>query len=348
MKRRIWLLGGTGKVGGECARQIASDDWEVITISRRVAPNGDASEHVRLDLAAPHFVPEFQAGDRIVNLTEATAPRIVAAAITAGSIFIETSATPDYVKVLQDRVRCTNGRGQFVACVGVAPGLTNLMAHRIAREHLRARNLVIACELGLGVHAGQAATRWFFESLGRTTGQFRYVYFGIGQARLPTLNFPFVEREILADELAPAVESVQTYLAVSPSWITRMLGFGLKLGLGGFLAKHAATMTRLMLVGPAFGKASTRVAVCAFDAENHETGALHLSTGEQGRATAAVIIAVVRGNGRVPAQQITTIADWLTLNDAIDAMRTAIPETELSCSLRPTENVAEHSAIARG
>ncbi|MDA7429210.1 hypothetical protein PGB28_12135 [Primorskyibacter aestuariivivens] len=341
MMGRVWILGGTGKVATELTGLLAPDAGETITISRHPATAGHGRTHVQMDLSRPLTLPAFRSGDRIINLTEATSPSVVAAAIKRGAIFIDTSATIDYVKSLRDAASDTEGAGQFIGCVGMAPGLSNLMAHRIVRDQPGTRHLKIASELGLGEHAGTAATQWFFKSLETTgkstssqsfkTGQKIWdVAFDARQPKRLALNFPFVEREILAEELSPQVETVETYLALSPSWVTQLLLFGLRLGFGGMLAQNAHMLTKLALAGPTFGSATTRIVARGTDAAGQTTGFLRLATGEQSRATAAVIAAVARRSSDEPMQRITTIADWVGLEAVVNAIRQACPGTVLS------------------
>ena len=336
---RVWLLGGNGNVGAELIRQLETDGRDIITVSRRAADDTHRHQHVQMDLSAPNSALSFGVGDRVVNLTEATAQHFLSAALEAGAVFIETSATENYVLGMRDAASTAGGHGCFVSCVGVAPGLTNLMAHHVLLRRPDTRHLSIAVELGLGAHAGPAATRWFFETLGAidATGLDRNAYhmsFTSDRPSVPVLPFPFVEERILTEAYAPKVETVRTHLALSPSWVTRILRMGLRLGLGPGFTRHAGAMTGIMLSGPAFGRATTRIVVQASDGSARETAGLRLFTGEQGRATATIIAAVVRSRRPQPASLVSTIVDWVTLEAVIPALEAECPDTLLTPSGR--------------
>lgn len=70
MTRRVWLLGGTGNVGGHVAYMLASEGLEVATVSRRSADRDWPFPHVSLDLAVSDTVLPVRAGDVVVNLTD--------------------------------------------------------------------------------------------------------------------------------------------------------------------------------------------------------------------------------------------------------------------------------------
>lgn len=344
---RYWLLGGTGKVGTKVANLLSRVSDEIITVSRRKSRNEHSRHHVQADLSEPTTRLDFGPQDRVINLSEATGTQIVKSAVETGAIFIETAATPTYVLGNRNTVRELDGPGHLLDCVGVAPGLTNLMARTLMRDQPNTEKLSIAVELGLGDHAGPAATKWFFESLGarysaRTNGRWtdtrtadftRKVPFVENRPARIALNFPFVEQSILAQEFEENTDTVSSLLALSPPWITRVLWIALRLGFGGFLSRQAATLTKLALVGPSFGETTTRIVLSGFDRHARPTGLLRLETGAQSRATAVTIAAVAQATPPEAPSRISTIADWLTLDAAVDALGLEFPQTRLSGTL---------------
>ncbi|MBU3028784.1 NAD-dependent epimerase/dehydratase family protein [Paracoccus marinaquae] len=351
MKGRVWILGGTGQVGAHVARLLEADGAGIVTVSRR----GSAGyEHVAADLSAQDTHLPFEAGDRVINLTEATGAAIMRSAIRLGAVLIETSATPEYMLSFRDLARREGGPGMLLDCVGVAPGLTNLMAHELRRLHPDLRRLHIGAELGLGAHAGPAAMRWFYESLGtrlsvRRDGRMTEIATGRLVRRFPfadgkpdriALNFPFVEQRILAEEFGPSVETVQVFLGISPPWVTHLLRCALRLGFGGLGARFARPLARATLAGPTLGEATTRIVVCGSDSRGHRIVPLRLETGEPSIATAAVIAAAAGRARPSPGRSISSIADCLTLDDAVRAIRNLLPETRLTSADREAVTTA--------
>ncbi|KNG94575.1 hypothetical protein [Pseudaestuariivita atlantica] len=343
MARRVWLLGGSGKVGGHVARMLAADGIAVTTVSRRRHNPGSPHPHVSLDLAAPGTALPLGADDVAINLTEATTTDHVLAILRQGATLLETSATEEYVLPTRDAVRAARPPGTLVDCVGVAPGLTNLMAHELVRTHPGIRHLHIGGELGLGEHAGAAATRWFLDGLGaRTaakvngtwqevpTGSFsRKFAFHPDRPARRAIAYPFVEQTLLAEDFNSGIDTVLTYLALSPPWITRLLSAGLRLGAGPVASRRAESLTRFLMRFPPLGETSTRIVV---EGEDHagNRASITLETGEQSRATAAIIAATARAVDPMRPAGLTTIVDWLTVDDAVAALKDAHPRTRLA------------------
>ena len=353
MTRHVWLLGGTGKVGDHAARLLVAEGLEVTTVSRRSANPGRSYRHISLDLATPETALPVQVGDIAVNLTEATSTEHILSILQHGAAFLETSATAEYVLPKREAVRVANLPGTLVDCVGVAPGLTNLMAHEMRRAHPNLRHLHIGGELGLGEHAGAAATRWFLASLGAATtakidADWQKVPTGFLSQKFPfqkgrssrlAVGFPFVEQALLAQEFGNDVESVLTYLAFSPPWVTRLLWTALRLGMGPLASRKADGLTRLLLRVPQIGETSTRVVVTGKDDAGHSAW-LRLETGEQSRATAAIVVATTLAFDPARPMSISSIADWLSLDDAVAVLKQTHAQTRMTRS-----NEVERDAV---
>ena len=344
MMGRVYILGGTGKVGTYLMRTLASEAAEILTVSRRATGPDGQSRHISLDLATSGAVIPVRPGDVVINLTEATSLGIVTLALRSGANFIETSATPEYVLSLRRAALQAEAPGLLVDCVGVAPGLTNLMAHELVGANPTLRRLFIGGELGLGEHAGLAATKWFFESLGtrslgKVDGVYKELTTGSVARRFPftadrperlALNFPFIEQRILAEEFDDSVDTVLTFLAFSPPWVTHLLRHLLRLKIGGIDGRHAAWLSKIMLAGPSIGETTTRIAVFGEDSAGRPIGPIRLETGDQSRATAAMTGAVARLASTSFPAPVSTVCDWLSLDDAVRTIRESIPQTRLS------------------
>ena len=345
---RIWLLGGNGAVGRNLALQFAGQTSNVIVVSRTSNRQLAALDYVAtraLDLSDREAQLDMHPGDRIINLTEATAPGLAEQAIRAGAMFIETSASPDYIRAQRAVANATVGKGLLVDCVGVAPGLTNLMADALFRQTADIEKVEIGIEIGLGKHAGFSATAWTISSMGRSyrakrnhrwvelvPGQLQARFrFGGDTNTRRAIGFPFADQEILAWSPPDSVATILTYLAIDPPFATAIFGRAMRLGLGKFMARRSHSVARALLRLPEYGRAATRITVNAWTASDDNSVCLRLSTGDQSAATAAVIAAVatqdmarLRNTG--PAVSIT---DVLSLEEAIQSVAAIYPETDL-------------------
>ncbi len=345
----IWVLGGTGAVGQQVSRLLQRQRVdEVVTVSRRAPATGAQARwprHVQLDLKQPDASLPFRRGDRVINLTERTPPSLVAETVRHGAVFIDSSASPAYVQNLRRAAVEATGPGYLVDCVGMAPGLTNMMAHRVANRNPMTRRLEIAVELGLGKHAGLAATEWVLRSLSHSydatidgavrnlrPGQLRDRFpFHAGTPARLAVNFPFVEQSVLAGELSGPCTTVLSYLALDPPWVTAALARLLRWGTGDFLSRNAGHAAGLLLRLPTFGSTATRVVVRGFDDGGRKTSELRFVTGDQTDATAAVFAAIALA---APAPSLIsnptlTAADVLSLEETVAVIQAVQPEAHL-------------------
>ena len=339
---RIWLLGGTGAVGRKVADFLPQQEVaDIFTVSRGPAATGNL-RHVQADLRRPGTPLHFRHGDRVVNLTEHTPPDIAAAAIRQGAVFLDSSASPGYVKALRRLAQETAGPGYLVDCVGTAPGLTNIMARHLAESTPGIRHIDIAVELGMGKHAGPAATEWFLRSLDTayevTLDGHRHTLrpgemprrFALrpGMRDRLALNFPFAEQSVLAEELSGI--TILSFFALDPPWVTSAAAALLRLRAGALLSRNAERLARAMLRLPAFGPETTRILVRGIGADGLEIGALRLATGDQSTATAALVAATaLAAPTSTPAHgQSFTAADFLTLHQAVAILRAVSPGTQ--------------------
>lgn len=155
--------------------------------------------------------------------------------------------------------------------------------------------------------------------------------FQIGRRGRLALGFPFVEQALLAQEFGEDVDTVLTYLAVSPPWVTRLLWAALRLGTGRLASQRADGLARILLRVPPIGGTSTRIVVSAQD----DLGVcewIRLETGEQGHATAAITVAVAMAVDLTDPAIVSTAADWVSLDDAIVVLKRTYASTSLTRS----------------
>lgn len=161
---RVLVLGGYGAVGRRTVDELRARGHEPRT-SGRDAARAD----VPLDLRDPVTVARAAAEvDVVVNAAGAEDPALATIVTAAGAAFVDVGATGSYL----DRVERAAVSGPVVLSVGIAPGLTNLLAHAVAeRDRRRGADvggpLDVAVVLGAGEVHGAAATAWSLGLLGR-------------------------------------------------------------------------------------------------------------------------------------------------------------------------------------
>ena len=347
----IVLLGGAGDVGLRLAQMLHQQtEAFVTTVSRRVADNNGQQNsrrrHISYDLTGPETL-KIAAGAIVINLTEATPPSMVKQVIEGSGWFLETSATPKYLQEIMNSAESAAGSGSAVMCVGVAPGLTNLMATKITTDAPNTRQVDIGLEMGMGRHYGAAATEWFLSTAGRpydividhvprrvAAGDLKrkFIFRQDGQSRL-AVGYGFAEQSLIAEQSNLSLKTVRSFVALDPSWMTRMLLLMQSIGLGSAISRNAAMLAKWLLRFPAFGATQTRLVVEGFDDAGGLTGQIRVVTGDQAQATAAMIFATIESvlvRQEPMDEGLTMITDHLQFDEAMAALRRFLPETVLS------------------
>lgn len=331
----VVLIGGNGDVGKRLVPMLLDHVvCPVLLVSRRGGTSHDAVEALQFDISAEGAADKLPPGATVVNLTEATPPSVAAQVVRAGGIFLDTSATPDYVRALRQAMADAGGPGTGVLCVGTAPGLSTLMAADAAGAE-GTEVIDIGVELGMGRHYGKAATEWSINAFGagyRLSGDEnrtvrpgdvrRRFAFGQNECGRATLGVGFPVDGIAEYRVDVAPPLVRTFLALDPPWMTRLVGLLLRFGLGPVLARRKRGLTRFLMRLPELGQARTRIAVEAHGANGEVSASRHFTGGDQADVTAAMILAticVVHTSG--PVRGATTVSDHLSLDRALNDLR---------------------------
>lgn len=304
----ICLLGGYGAVGLRLARLLhVRCEARIVLAGRDGERAGNAAreigprcEGMALDVRAVDAIERLRDMSVCVNLTEASPPALAATLMAGGTHFVDSSASPDYVAALRDAIgKVTTPQATAVLETGLAPGLTNLIAARLCRDHPHTRRIDVLIAMGMGVHHGFAATEWTLRSLGQTYpvrmgGQWHEVRtgtlnrtFDTETGRIDAIGFAFSDQQSIARD--HALDGARTYLAVDPGWMTRVLRWLSRPAPSALVRRHAATLSRWMLRMPTMGGTGTRLLVEAFDSDGNSLAEVHLRGGPQADLTAAVL-----------------------------------------------------------
>jgi hypothetical protein len=303
---QIVVLGGYGAVGQVVARTLSR--WyagRVVVagrdMSRAEALAGSTRGAVqpwRVDVEDDDDVQRAIEGARVVVMSvERANERVARACLQRGVRYVDVSASASVLTSISRLHDLAVERGSTaVLSVGLAPGLTNLLARQAAQLLTAARAVDITVLLGLGEHHGADAVRWTIDNLSRSVergaapirpARVQLPGFGLRTA----YPFPFSDQYTLRETLGL---SATTRLCFDSAPLTGAL-FALRSS--GFFA----LMRRLRLDGLlASSLARVRVGgdqfvVRATASDLHGTTVACAATGRnEGRATGIVAAHVVR------------------------------------------------------
>ena len=159
---RALVLGGYGAVGALTTAALRERGHTAATAGR------DPRRADRpCDLAEPGlrgYRDALDGMDVVVNASGAEDPALVTAAAEQGAAFVDATATTDYVRAVEG----SRPRSPVLLSVGLAPGLSNLLAAAVHADAPGRDPIDLAVVLGAGEEHGAAATAWSLGLLGRT------------------------------------------------------------------------------------------------------------------------------------------------------------------------------------
>ncbi|AQA24533.1 NADH(P)-binding family protein [Rhodococcus sp. MTM3W5.2] len=150
----VLVLGGYGAVGAHLVTRLRADGVDALAAGRDPA----RADRV-VDLADPASLTAALDGvSAVVNCVGAEDPAVAAAVAERGIPFVDITATSEYAQQLE-RVE-----GPVLLGVGIAPGLSSLLAAEAARA---GGPVDVLIGLGAGESHGPAATAWTYGLLGK-------------------------------------------------------------------------------------------------------------------------------------------------------------------------------------
>ncbi|MDT0330277.1 saccharopine dehydrogenase [Nocardiopsis lambiniae] len=234
---RVLILGGYGAVGAPTTAALREAGHLCLTAGR------DPHRADRpVDLTRPDdYRAALEGIDVVVNASGAEDPALVEIAADRGAAFVDATATTGYIA----RVERLTPRAPVLLSVGLAPGLTNLLAADLHAAHPGDDPIDVAVILGAGEAHGAAATAWTIGLIGRSfadpaTGEpvrnlSRGAVFDLpGQGRRRLLRADFSDQHALTRDLG---RPVRTHLGLDSPALTRGLGLLARLPGAGRLSK---------------------------------------------------------------------------------------------------------------
>ncbi|MCH0540799.1 saccharopine dehydrogenase [Streptomyces sp. MUM 203J] len=217
---RALVVGGHGAVGATVTATL--DEW----FPGRVLAAG-RSRGVRVDVTDPDAFGRTldDLGDvtAVVLCVEPPDTRIARLCLTRGIHLVDIGATPH----LLDGVAALHGSAAeagatAVLSVGVAPGLTNLLAARADKAVGGADRIDLTVLLGSGERHGEDAVRWTVEGLARPAGTARAARVPIpGHGTRTARPFPFSDQHTLRGTLG--VPEVTTRMCLDSTALTSVV-----------------------------------------------------------------------------------------------------------------------------
>lgn len=336
-RRRVLVVGGYGKVGALIASDLASGLESGVIVAgrdagaaRRVAQRiGRGAGSRVVDLHA------FRADDVLdgvgvaIVCVDQEEPSFVEACVERGIHYVDVTASDAFFRAVERLDGAAADRGvSVVLSVGVAPGLSNLLAARACGALEKAQRVDVLVELGLGDQHGTAAIEW---TLGRIGREFQVEESGVRTTvrsfgQRARMSFPgerprWAYRFDISDQHAlqrTLGVDAATWLRFSSSTATALLGFGVRRDLTGPL-RHGRVRSRLARALSRVRVGSQRCGVAARALAEDGTSAVACVIGrEEARMTAAVAAVVARQvlagelpNGVVHAHQGVDLAEVL-------------------------------------
>jgi hypothetical protein len=285
----ILVVGGYGHVGGRVSKILASSGYAVrvagrnIKKARRLAANVGA-EGVFFDACEGRSWDAALSGIELVvvciDLPDDGLPRRV---LASGKRYMDISADDRVLNAIErlDPVAKEQG-GTALLSVGLAPGLTNMMAHAVAHRVGAPQEINIAVMLGAGDSHGTKATDWMIAELAQAEGRSRTFSFARDQRRRKAWPLGFADQHVLM-RIMPGVR-VRTYFTLNNHFLSAYL-----FSIGPLLSRSRwlRPFLRRALMLFRFGSRRTAIAVTA-SRDGAQAATARFEGGEEAKLTAQI------------------------------------------------------------
>ena len=215
----VLVVGGYGAVGRHAADGLRGEPGvEVIVAGRHPSPDSSA---VRLDVGdAAALAASLDGVDAVLMCAERDNAAVARACFERGVHYVDVSASPGVlteIEGLDELAR--HHRATAVLSVGLAPGVTNLLARHVM-DMSGVSEVDIGVLIGAGEHHGPAAIAWTLDGLGELDGSWTMPFpapFGDRTVH----RFPFSDQSTLPATLG--ITAARTGLALDSRLTTALI-----------------------------------------------------------------------------------------------------------------------------
>lgn len=213
--RRILVIGGYGHVGRKIARRLVAAG-RLVTLAGRNGAKARAvatqlgCEGTTLDIDHPESWTEpLSTATVVICCLDTRSAELTRAVLERGARYIDISATDAVLRRIEQLDGLAREQGTLaVLSVGLAPGLTNLLAQEARAQCPEAIRFRIGVLLGLGDSHGPAAIDWTLRRLAPLApGDILPMRFGRDRRALPSIPFDFSDQHSLMRRGFPDVET---------------------------------------------------------------------------------------------------------------------------------------------
>jgi len=251
------VLGGYGAVGREVVSLLAYAGRQVVVVGRNqrrasaLAATFTAAVPASVDINTPGALGNVVSrDDLVINCAGVESVALARSVVEAGAHYLDISASREHLVALAGLDEIAAARGRTILCsVGLAPGLTNLLAADLHRRYPGVQPIEVTVLLGLGDEYGDASRAWTLSRIGttfpdpvdgRAVGNFRdgrRVLLPAGFGRRRAYRFDLADQHILTRDLH---RPVVTRLCFDPAVVTGLAAAASRLrALAGPLAQAA-------------------------------------------------------------------------------------------------------------
>ena len=250
--RKILIVGGYGGVGRTIATLLSKEFPQQVIVAGRNYDKAnqlsveleDAVSPLELDISAETF-PEKLLGEvsLVVMCIDQKDTRFAEECIRQGVDYIDITAGYEFISRLEAlNADAEKGGSTIVLSVGLAPGLTNVLASLAVLKARNVSHVDLFVMVGLGEEHGEAAERWTVENLSATfrirDGQgFRQVrslheskttQFPERLGTRKAYRFDFSDQHVIPNTLK--IDSASTWFCLDSTFFTELLAFLEKAG----------------------------------------------------------------------------------------------------------------------
>ncbi len=253
IREKIMLVGGYGQVGQLIAERLAPSFPDRLIIVGRSLDKaaacatriGEGATGRALDVNSENLGSHLEDVALVLVCLDQADSRFVEQCLSRGIDYLDVTASYEFLRRVSalDSLAKRSG-ATAVLSVGVAPGLTNLIAAQAVNAMNRTNRIDVFIQLGLGGRHGKAAIAWMIDNLDatydvreasqqmsvRSFGESRRVRFPGQRVASIAYRFNFSDQQVLTWTLN--VPSVSTWVCFDSRFLTWLLAAGARAGLG--------------------------------------------------------------------------------------------------------------------